>query len=167
MSKSSDSDKTIKEQFRDRLLDGVLRREVKRTLMAEPNIKFIKLRDRALDLADDDLLIRRRRQGRKINTYHTEVDSQILGALEGLTTALRDQTGTLESVKLRQENFYARLQTLEQSKTKTASELTRVKLSAIDVTRRATMPVSAKLQPQFHVPPRETSVTQLREPGSG
>lgn len=45
--------------------------------MAEPNIKFIKLRDRALDLVDDDLLIRRRRKGRKINTYHTEVDSQI------------------------------------------------------------------------------------------
>ncbi|XP_071842163.1 uncharacterized protein [Apostichopus japonicus] len=119
MAGGPDSDKTIKEQFRDGLLDGVLRREVKRCLMEEPNITFIKLRDRALDLADDDFVTRRRRQGRKINSYHTEVDSQILGALEGLTTALKGQTETLDDMKLRQDDFSARLLRLEeQSKTK-------------------------------------------------
>lgn len=89
------------EQYRDGLLDGVLGHEVKRTLMEELNITFIKLLDRALDLADYDLLNRRKRQGRRINTYHTEVDSQILGELSGRSHhCIEDQTETLDSMKL-------------------------------------------------------------------
>lgn len=109
-----ETDATIKGQFREGLADGVLRREVKRTLMEEPNIAFIKLRDLAIDLADDDVVSKRRRQIRKVNTYQTEVDSKFGSALETLSAALKSQTEILEAMKAKQEEVDIRLMKLEE-----------------------------------------------------
>lgn len=109
-----DADQTIKEQFRDGLGDGVLRREIKRMMMEEPNKPFIKIRDWALDMAEEETDLPRRRNRRvAINSAETAQENHIVHALEGLTKVVRDQAGIMEGMKAQQMDFNTRLAKLE------------------------------------------------------
>lgn len=107
-----DPQTAIKEQFRDGLADGVLRRELKRLMRDEPDISFIKLRDWAFDLAEEegDLLHRRR----KVTVNSTEVATDRLTVVvEKLANTIQCQANVMETVKLQQAEIVARLDKLE------------------------------------------------------
>ncbi|KAJ8043501.1 hypothetical protein HOLleu_10610 [Holothuria leucospilota] len=81
---SPNAEEAIKDQFRDGLLDGMLRREVKRLLKEEPRTPFITVRDWALDMADLEFNMPKRK--RKTATHSVEVpESQTVSALDNLS----------------------------------------------------------------------------------
>ncbi|KAJ8017849.1 hypothetical protein HOLleu_44490 [Holothuria leucospilota] len=71
---------TLKEQFRDGLLDPVLRREVKRLMIEEPDVTFLSLRDWALEMAEEVSSLPQRK-GTKINLYSVDASENQLTKL--------------------------------------------------------------------------------------
>ncbi|XP_071835484.1 uncharacterized protein [Apostichopus japonicus] len=114
-----DAEQAIKEQFRDGLLDGVLRREIKKALIQDPDVSFIKLRDWALDMAEEDRDLPRRRVRKPVSAVEAET-TQITKALVDLTTAVKSQAEVMEALQIQQSGILSRLDKLEAQNTRPA-----------------------------------------------
>ncbi|XP_071849169.1 uncharacterized protein [Apostichopus japonicus] len=114
-----DAEQAIKEQFRDGLLDGVLRREIKKALIQDPDVSFIKLRDWALDMAEEDRDLPRRRVRKPVSAVEADT-TQITKALVDLTTAVKSQAEVMEALQIQQSGILSRLDKLEAQNTRPA-----------------------------------------------
>lgn len=104
---------TLKEQFRDGLLDPVLRREVKRLMIEEPDVTFLSLRDWALEMAEEVSSLPQRK-GTKINLYSVDAsENQLTKTLETLSSVVEGQTLILQQIQKEQKELAERVEKLE------------------------------------------------------
>ncbi|PIK37692.1 hypothetical protein BSL78_25478 [Apostichopus japonicus] len=116
LSGGPDKDQTLKEQFRDGLKDGSLRREIKRLLKDKPTTSFIDLRDWALDMAEDENGIHRPQKTRKVGQYAVEATHDVSEALLVLSSVVKSQTDVLEAIQKQQTDFQTRLEIVEKGR---------------------------------------------------
>ncbi|XP_071840241.1 uncharacterized protein [Apostichopus japonicus] len=116
LSGGPDKDQTLKEQFRDGLKDGSLRREIKRLLKDKLTTSFIDLRDWALDMAEDENGIHRPQKTRKVGQYAVEATHDVSEALLVLSSVVKSQTDVLEAIQKQQTDFQTRLEIVEKGR---------------------------------------------------
>lgn len=109
-----DSGQTIKEQFRDGLLDSFLRREVKRLMKEDPRATFINVRDWAMDMAEEEFDKPKRFTRKKVTAFGSQVsETQLLSALDNLSLAIQGQAKVLENIQTQQGDLQSRVEKLE------------------------------------------------------
>ena len=102
----------LKEQFRAGLIDPVLRREVKRLTKEKPELSFLKIRDWAVEMDDEEKGGYSRKK--KCTSNQAEAKLEIGKMVEGLAEAIKGQTLLLDKVIAQQGAFNSRLDRLEQ-----------------------------------------------------
>ncbi|PIK57623.1 hypothetical protein BSL78_05449 [Apostichopus japonicus] len=160
----------IKEQFRDGLLDGVLRRELKRLMKEDKGITFIKLRDWALDLAEEESDFVPRRTRRAAVNSTEAATHQLSAVVEKLASTVQTQADIMEAIRVQQGEIVSRLERLEREGQRYKGR-GRPRPDRKDIECRRCHQMGhyasesrAQLQLMCH---RETKLAQFREPGTG